>query len=198
MGARDAGRLGRSWQREDEARSDEQRRGEAVDTQSLPELPAVGEDDQCVGGRGDRRRDEHPAKRRGTAGGPGDEQYHAGGDVAGSLDLGETAEVVCGDPEVEGRLAGLKDEASAEDDDRETCDECDQQSGEMHADATFLASPELTATLYPNMEARQVDAGDPAIRSTGWPSPHVVRKTPLRLPEARPGGARGRCRRLNA
>src|SRR3954453_24092615 len=116
-------RLGRSWQREDEARSDEQRRGEAVDTQSLPELPAVGEDDQCVGRRGDRRRDEHPAKRRGTGGGPGDEEYYAGGDVAGSLDLGETAEVVCGDPEVEGRLSGLKDEASAEDDDRETCDE---------------------------------------------------------------------------
>ena len=57
---------------------------------------------------------------------PGHERHHPEGDVAGSFDLGETAEVVCGDTEVKGRLAGLEEEANAEDDDRDTCDESDQ------------------------------------------------------------------------
>src|SRR4051812_45529722 len=124
-------------QRENEARSDEQRRCEPVDSQCLCELPPVCEDDQGVRGRCDRRGDEHPAERRATCGGPGHERHHPGGDVAGSLDLGETAEVVYGDTEVERRLAGLQDEANAEDDDRDTCDESDQESGEMHESAPF-------------------------------------------------------------
>ena len=69
----------------------------------------------------------------------GHERHHPGGDVADSLDLGETAEVACGDTEVEGRLAGLKDEANAEDDDRDTGDESDQESGKMHECASFRA-----------------------------------------------------------
>jgi hypothetical protein len=45
------------------------------------------------------------------------EQQHPGGDVAGAFDLGQGAEVVSCHTEVERRLAGLQQEANAENDD---------------------------------------------------------------------------------
>ena len=71
-------------------------------------------------------------KRRAAGGGQDHEQHHPGGDVAGALDLGQGAEVVSCHTEVERRLAGLQQEANAENDDPGASDESDQQSSEMH------------------------------------------------------------------
>ena len=50
------------------------------------------------------------------------------GDVASALDLGQAAETVRGDTEIERRLARLQEEASAEDHDRGTGDESEYES----------------------------------------------------------------------